>query len=94
MGLPREGVGAKKFGPLKSRETKLFGGISRDFLGVPDKFEKQKFVFNSRPLVMQVFMLQVQSMLGWVVVGVKLWWIIKANLLGAGWVFSRTLKST
>ena len=38
--------------PSKHRETKLFGWISRDFardiLGVPEKFEKKKFVFNSR----------------------------------------------
>ena len=36
--------------PSKPRESKLFGGISRDFWrdvpGVPAKFEKIKFVFN------------------------------------------------
>ena len=31
-GLPREGVGAKKLGmSLEAQQTKLFGGISRDF---------------------------------------------------------------
>ena len=38
--------------PSKPRETKLFGGMSRDFcrdiLGAPEKFEKKKFVFNFR----------------------------------------------
>ena len=34
-GLPRARVGAKKFGmSLETRETKLFGGISRDFAGI------------------------------------------------------------
>ena len=41
--------------PSKPRETKCFGGISRDFRrdipGVPEKFEKRKFVFNSCPLL-------------------------------------------
>ena len=45
--------------PSKPRETKLFGGISRDFcrdvLGAPEKFEKKKFVLNSRPLQQLVF---------------------------------------
>ena len=46
-GLPREGVGAKKFGmSLEARETKLFErdipGFCRDILGVPEKFEKEK----------------------------------------------------
>ena len=45
-GLPRKGVGAKKFGmPLETREIKLFGGISRDFAGFsrnpPKSFEKK-----------------------------------------------------
>ena len=59
-----KGVGAKKFGmsfDSKSRETKLFGGISRDFCrdipGVPEKFENKKFMFNSRPLVWGLFKL-------------------------------------
>ena len=48
-------MGAKKFGmSLETREIKLFGGISRDFAGispeVPEKFEKKRFVFNSRLL--------------------------------------------
>ena len=56
-GLPREGVGAKKFGmsfATQGNQTFL-GGISRDFQfcrnipGVPEKSEnKQRFVFNSR----------------------------------------------
>ena len=33
--LPREGVGAKKFGMfLETQKTKLLGGISRDFAGI------------------------------------------------------------
>ena len=39
---------------LETRETKLFRrdipGFCRDIPEVPEKFEKQKFVFNSRPL--------------------------------------------
>ena len=59
-GLPRKGMGAKKFGMSfkarkKPRKTKRFSGISRDFLpGYPGdarKFEKKKFVFNFRPLL-------------------------------------------
>ena len=47
-GLPRERVGAKKFDTsLETREIKLFG---RDILGVPEKFENNKFVFNFRSL--------------------------------------------
>ena len=36
----------------KPRETKCFGGpgFCRDIPGAPEKFEKKKFVFNSRPL--------------------------------------------
>ena len=55
-GLPREGVGAKKFGmSLETREIKLFvgrdiPGFCRDVPAVPEKIEKKKFVFNSRPL--------------------------------------------
>ena len=45
-GLPREGVGAKKFGmPLETREINLFWrdipGFRRDIPGVPEKFEKK-----------------------------------------------------
>ena len=61
--LPREGMGAKKVRHVlrkKPRETKLFGGISRDFCqdipGVPEKFAKRKFVFNSRPPMLCVLM--------------------------------------
>ena len=47
-GLPREGVGAKKFDmSLETREIKLFGrdipGFCRDIPEVPEKFEKKKF---------------------------------------------------
>ena len=57
-GLPREGVGAKKFGmSLETREIKLFWrdipGFCRDIPGVPEKFEKKKFVFNFRPLFLE-----------------------------------------
>ena len=50
-GLPREGVGAKKFGmSFKAQGNQLFGGISRDFCrdipGAPEKFEKKELVFN------------------------------------------------
>ena len=49
------GVGAKKFDmSLKAREIKLFWrdipGFCRDIPEVPEKFEKKKFAFNSRPL--------------------------------------------
>ena len=49
------GWGAKKFGmSLETREIKLFGrDIPRfcwDIPEGPEKFEKKKFVFNSRPL--------------------------------------------
>ena len=55
-GLPREGVGAKKFGmPLETREIKLFWrdipGFCRDIPpSAPKKFEKKKFGFNFRSL--------------------------------------------
>ena len=52
-GLPREGVGAKKFG-MKPREATLLGGISRDFCqdipGAPEKCEK-KMVSIFGPMV-------------------------------------------
>ena len=56
-GLPREGVGAKKFGmPLETREIKLFWrdipGFRRDIPEAPEKFEKKKFGLNSRPLIL------------------------------------------
>ena len=49
-GLPREGVGAEKFGmSIETREIKLFWpdvpGFCRDIPEVPEKFEKKKFVF-------------------------------------------------
>ena len=53
-GLPREGVGAKKFDmSLESRELKLFWrdtpGFCWDIPEVPEKFEKKKFVFKFWP---------------------------------------------
>ena len=50
-GLPRERVGAKKSDTsLEIREIKLFGrdipGFCRDIPGLPEKFEKKKFVLN------------------------------------------------
>ena len=55
-GLPREGVGAKKFGmSLETQGIKLFWrdipGFCRDIPEAPEKFEKKKFGFNSRPLL-------------------------------------------
>ena len=54
-GLPREGVGAKKFGmSLETQGIKLFWrdipGFRRDIPEAPEKFEKKMFGFNSRPL--------------------------------------------
>ena len=47
--------GAKKFGmPLETREVKLFWrdipGFCWDIPAVPEKFEKNRFVFNLWPL--------------------------------------------
>ena len=58
-GLPREGVGAKKFGmSLETQGIKLFGrdipGFCRDIPEAPEKFEKKGFGFNSRPLMLGV----------------------------------------
>ena len=58
--LPREKVEAEKFGmSLETRETKLFRrdipGFCRDIPEVPEKFEKQKFVFKFRSLLMGRF---------------------------------------
>ena len=55
-GLPREGVGAKKFGmSLETQGIKHFWrdipGFCRDILEAPEKFEKKMFGFNSRPLL-------------------------------------------
>ena len=54
-GLPREGVGAKKFGmSLETQGIKLLWrdipGFCRDIPEAPEKFEKKMFGFNSRPL--------------------------------------------
>ena len=58
VGLPREGVGAKKFGmAFETQETKLFAGISRDFAGISrgrPKSLRKKIAFNSCPLVFEV----------------------------------------
>ena len=53
-GLPRDGMGAKKFGmSLETREIKLFGrdipGFCRDIPAVPEKFEKKKLCSISVP---------------------------------------------
>ena len=58
-GLPREWVGAKKFGmSLETRETELFGrdtpGFCWDIPAVPEKFEKKELVFNFRPLFKRI----------------------------------------
>ena len=55
-GLPREWVGAKKFGmSLETQGIKLFWrdipGFCRDIPEAPKKFEKKMFGFNSRPLI-------------------------------------------
>ena len=61
--LPREGVGAQKFGMSFETQGKkqLFGGISWDFVGMspghPKSLRKKKFVFNSRRLLI-VFIFQ------------------------------------
>ena len=57
-GLPREGVGAKKFGmSLEAQGIKLFWrdirGFCRDIPEAPEKFEKIMFGFNFWPLFMQ-----------------------------------------
>ena len=55
-GLPREGVGGPKSSvcPSKPGKLKLFWrdipGFCRDIPGAAEKFEKKKFVLNSRPL--------------------------------------------
>ena len=55
-GLPREGVGAKKFGtPPRNQGNQIFfwrdiPGFCRDILELSEKFETKRFVFNSRPL--------------------------------------------
>ena len=54
-GLPRERVGAKKFGmSLETQGIKLFWrdipGFCRDIPEAPEKFEKKMFGFNFWPL--------------------------------------------
>ena len=56
-GLPREGVGAKKFGmSLETQGIKLFWrdipGFCRDVPQAPEKFEKKVFGFNFCPLIL------------------------------------------
>ena len=62
-GLPREGVGAKKFGmSLEIRQIKLFGrdipGFCRDIPAAPEKFEKKRLcpIFGpySRPFLLPI----------------------------------------
>ena len=58
-GLPREGVGAKKFGmSLETQGIKLFWrdipGFCGDIPGVPEKFENKKFGFSFRSLIFEV----------------------------------------
>ena len=58
-GLPREGVGAKKFDmSLETRETKPFWrdipGFCRDIPEAPQEFEKKMFVFNFWPLLISM----------------------------------------
>ena len=58
-GLPREGVGAKKFGmSLETKEIKIFWrdipGFCWDIPVLPEKFEKKRFVFNFWPLIQGV----------------------------------------
>ena len=58
-GLPREGVGAKKFGmSLETQGIKLFWrdipGFCRDIPEAPEKFEKKKFGFNFWPLLLYI----------------------------------------
>ena len=55
-GLPREGVGAKKFGmSLETQGIKLLWrdipGFCRDIPAAPEKFEKKMFGFNFRSLI-------------------------------------------
>ena len=51
---------------LETREIKLFGrdipGFCRDIPEVPEKFEKKKFVFNSRPLKLLLIKIQLQHL--------------------------------
>ena len=54
-GLPREGVGAQRFGmSLETRESKHFWraipGFCWDIPAVPEKFEKKMLVFDFWPL--------------------------------------------
>ena len=65
-GLPRERVGAKKFGmSLETREIQLFWrgilGFCRDIPAVPKKFEKRKFVFNFRATYSKKLLLEWKS---------------------------------
>ena len=51
-GLPRQGVGAKKFGmSLEPQGNQRWDipGFCRDIPGAPETFEKKKLVFNSLP---------------------------------------------
>ena len=59
-GLPREGVGAKKFGmsfETQGNQTCLAGhpGILPGYPGIAEKFETKKFVFNCWPHTLNSF---------------------------------------
>ena len=91
-GLPREGVGAEKFGmSLGARSTKLFWreipGFCRDIPEVPEKFEKKKFVFNFRSLRLGRKHLHIQNFLAKVIhhnSGEILWDAYSAQLNSLG----------
>ena len=64
--LPREGVGAKKFSmSFETQGNQTFWrdipGFCRDIPEWPERFEKKKFVFNTRPpyiteIVLELFL--------------------------------------
>ena len=69
--LPREGVGAKKFGmSLETQGIKLFWrdipGFCRDIPKLPEKFEKKKFGFNFRSLYCALWGFWCLNMANWV----------------------------
>ena len=69
VSLPREGVGAKRFGmSFETQENNFLGRISRDFWpdmpGVPEKFEKKVSVQFSDPMEV-VMHLRIASSTAW-----------------------------
>ena len=77
-GLPRERVGAKKCGmSLEAKGNQTFGrdlpGFCRAIRGVPEKFEKEKFVFHCRSLL---FLEDLQHQPGpqWQPSALQSWW--------------------